>query len=435
MDESRSRCELHDVRQPGSNQVGSSWAPLSDLAEINPRSPTPTAGETVSFVAMADVSESGFIENFELRKASSGYTRFAVGDVLVAKITPCFENGKGAHVGDLPTRCGLGSTEFHVLRPRSTTSDRYLYHLTRAAQFRLRGEGLMSGSAGQRRVPAEFFGRHVVRIPSLEEQRRIAEILDTIDETIRATERVIAKRRGVRAGLESVLLSQRTQVASTEDGDLHETVMQQSRRCLSNRQTSGDWTRRQLGELGSVVGGGTPSRENEKCWNGNIPWLTPSELTGRDEKYVFKTQDSITDQGLFTSGARLLPKGAILITSRASIGWCAIAGTQMTTNQGFKNIIPTRSVDSSYLYYVCRTLVRELMRRSSGTTFLEISRHDLTLIEVSVPPLEVQHRIVAILDTINEDIRANEGQLQKLRELRMGLATDLLSGRIRTVST
>ena len=91
-------------------------------AEINPRSPSPTDGETVSFVAMADVSESGVIDNVELRKTSTGYTLFAVGDVLVAKITPCFENGKGAHVRGLPTRCGLGSTEFHVLRPRSTTS-------------------------------------------------------------------------------------------------------------------------------------------------------------------------------------------------------------------------------------------------------------------------------------------------------------------------
>ena len=183
--------------------------PFSDLAEINPRSPSPTDDETVSFVAMADVSESGVIDNFELRKASSGYTPFAVDDVLVAKITPCFENGKGAHVRNLPTRCGLGSTEFHVLRPRAGTSDRYLYHLTRTALFRLRGEGLMSGSAGQRRVPTEFFSRYAVRVPPLEEQRRIAEILDTIDETIQATEHVIAKSILIEQGLKWDLVGRR----------------------------------------------------------------------------------------------------------------------------------------------------------------------------------------------------------------------------------
>ena len=200
MGESRGERQPHDVIERASDRVGSDWAYLSDLAEVNPRSPSPTDGETVSFVAMADVSESGVIDNVELRKTSTGYTPFAVGDVLVAKITPCFENGKGAHVQGLPTRCGLGSTEFHVLRPRSTTSDRYLYHLTRTSQFRLRGEGLMSGSAGQRRVPTEFFSRYAVRLPPLEEQRWIAEILDTIDETIQATERVIVKRTATAAG-------------------------------------------------------------------------------------------------------------------------------------------------------------------------------------------------------------------------------------------
>ena len=112
---------------------------------------------------------------------------------------------------------GLGSTEFHVLRARSTISDRYLYHLTRTSHFRLRGEGMMSGSAGQRRVPTEFFGRYAVRMPSLEEQRRIAEILDTIDETIRATERVIAKLMDVEQGLRRDLLDRKFKCARPED--------------------------------------------------------------------------------------------------------------------------------------------------------------------------------------------------------------------------
>ena len=227
MGESRGERQPHDVIERASDRVGSDWAYLSDLAEVNPRSPSPTDGETVSFVAMADVSESGVIDNVELRKTSTGYTPFAVGDVLVAKITPCFENGKGAHVQGLPTRCGLGSTEFHVLRPRSTTSDRYLYHLTRTSQFRLRGEGLMSGSAGQRRVPTEFFSRYAVRLPPLEEQRWIAEILDTIDETIQATERVIVKRTAKLEGLIEELAGRwtRTAIAHLPLGDMLDTRM------------------------------------------------------------------------------------------------------------------------------------------------------------------------------------------------------------------
>ena len=181
-------------------------APLESLAEVNPRSPSARIGESISFVAMADVSERGYLESVHVRPASPGYTPFVEGDVLLAKITPCMENGKGAHVRELPVPQGQGSTEFHVLRARPGTSDRFLYHLTRTESFRLCAEALMTGSAGQRRVPTEFFSRYVVRVPPLEEQRRIAEILDTFDETIQETERVIAKLAMLRDGLRADLI-------------------------------------------------------------------------------------------------------------------------------------------------------------------------------------------------------------------------------------
>ncbi len=176
------------------------------IADINPPSPSAPLGEPVSFVAMADVSEQGRLDSIEVRNAVSGYTPFTEGDVLVAKITPCLENGKGAHAHHLPVPLGQGSTEFHVLRARPGTSSRYLYHLTRTDRFRAQAEALMTGSAGQRRVPTEFFRRYEIRVPPLAEQRRIAEVLETLDETIQATERVIAKRRSLRAGLAADLL-------------------------------------------------------------------------------------------------------------------------------------------------------------------------------------------------------------------------------------
>lgn len=189
--------------------------PLSDLAEINPRTPSPTLHATVSFLPMADVSESGFIKNIHLKKASSGYTPFVAGDVLVAKITPCFENGKGAHAQAIPTRCGQGSTEFHVLRARSDAHSRYLYHVTRTGEFRRRGEGLMSGSAGQQRVPSEFFNLYTIMKPPMEEQRRIAEILDAADESIRVHERERDKLKQLRSGLAADLLSGRVRTVSS----------------------------------------------------------------------------------------------------------------------------------------------------------------------------------------------------------------------------
>ncbi|MYA16843.1 MAG: hypothetical protein F4Z28_08775 [Gammaproteobacteria bacterium] len=407
---------------------------FEDIAVINPQTPSASQGENVSFVAMAGLSEQGRLDEVTVRNAVPGYTPFVEGDVLVAKITPCLENGKGAHARHLPIPLAQGSTEFHVLRARSGTSDRYLYHLTRTDRFRRRAEALMTGSAGQRRVPAEFFCRYEIRVPPLEEQQRIAEILDTMDEAIQATEGVIAKHKLIRTGIVAVLLAGNPvgllPSANREPTDTPPSAVSDG---TKQPPAISEWPQHELGQIGVVVGGGTPSRERTEYWGGPIPWLTPSELTKEHSKFVYETQDRMSELGLAASGARLLPVGSLLITSRASIGFCALAGVSMATNQGFKSLLPSDVVDPSYLYYVGQTLGREMTRRASGTTFLEISGSEFKRIEIPLPPLDEQRRIAGVLDTVDEVIRAHRRQLAKLRKLRGGLAADLLSGRVRTV--
>ncbi|MCY3849707.1 MAG: restriction endonuclease subunit S [Acidimicrobiaceae bacterium] len=259
--------------------------------------------------------------------------------------------------------------------------------------------------------------------PPVGEQRRIAEILDTIDETIQATERVIVKHQQIRSGLAADLL---TQAVERFDGG--------NRNPMTYEAHSPEWRKCQLGDIGTIVGGGTPARDNARCWDGLIPWLTPGELTSSNEKFVFETDEKISFRGLAESGARWVPAGSLLMTSRASIGFCALAGTPMTTNQGFKNLIPRTDVDSSYLFHLGQTLQREMIRRASGTTFLEISSREFGRIEIRMPPLGEQRRIARILDSADDAIRAHEVERDKLRALRSGLAADLLSGRVRTVA-
>lgn len=165
---------------------------LSAIAEINPPSPVSLAeDEPVSFLPMAAVANDGGGFRPEARsygEVSKGYTPFASGDVLLAKITPCFENGKVAYIDRLPHRVGYGSTEFHVLRPHDDLDGRYLFHLLRSPRFRLDGEARMTGSGGQRRVPAQFLRDYELPRPLLTEQKRIATILDKAD-AIRAKRR------------------------------------------------------------------------------------------------------------------------------------------------------------------------------------------------------------------------------------------------------
>jgi len=168
-------------------------AKLIDIAELNPtlRKKLP-AEELVSFVPMASLSaESASVETTQDRpyaEVAKGFTPFLDGDVLVAKITPCFENGKIAQAR-LPRSYGFGSTEFHVVRARSGIAEsRYLHHYLRLEEVRANGQRRMTGSGGQRRVPASFLSDLAVPVPPLVEQSRIAAILDQA-ETLRTQRR------------------------------------------------------------------------------------------------------------------------------------------------------------------------------------------------------------------------------------------------------
>lgn len=183
----------------------------------------------------------------------------------------------------------------------------------------------------------------------------------------------------------------------------------------------GEWREAKLGDLGQIVGGGTPSRDRPDYWDGTIRWLTPGELTGRAEMTVCETADQITESGLASSGARVVPPNTVLVTTRATLGSCALAGCPMATNQGFKNLIPTADLDPQFLYYLMGTLRRELTRRASGTTFLEVSGKEFAQVAVSVPPLAEQRRIAEILDTIDETIQATERVIAKLEASLAGI--------------
>lgn len=157
--------------------------PLSEVAEINPTAPRLAPDEEVSFLPMADARDDGTVtvsERRAYRLVKTGYTGFANDDVLIAKVTPCFENNKIVQAS-LPTPFGFGSTEFHVARAGDDLDSRYLLHFLRQDWVRYAGERRMTGSGGQRRVPKQFLEQLRIPKPPLPEQRRIAVILDQAD--------------------------------------------------------------------------------------------------------------------------------------------------------------------------------------------------------------------------------------------------------------
>ncbi len=188
-----------------------------------------------------------------------------------------------------------------------------------------------------------------------------------------------------------------------------------------------DWGKLPIADLGKVVSGGTPSRDVPAFWGGNIPWVTPGELTGLNSKHISQTNESITSQGLSGSGANLLPNGSLLITTRATLGARAINAAPMATNQGFKSIVFKNSEDANYYFYWADKLVPELTRRASGTTFLEIASSQFSKIFVPHPPRLECAKIAQTLDTVDAQIRQTEALIAKLERIKQGLLTDLLT--------
>ena len=161
------------------------------------------------------------------------------------------------------------------------------------------------------------------------------------------------------------------------------------------------WCWCRLRSLGQIVGGGTPSTTNQMFWNGSIPWLSPADLTGYTEMYIAHGKKNITEEGLEKSSAALLPAGSILYSSRAPIGYVVISTNPISTNQGFKSLVPAIAGMSEFYYFVLKARTSDIKQRATGTTFKEISGNDFGNTLVPLPPITEQKRIVQAIAQYN----------------------------------
>ena len=167
-------------------------------------------------------------------------------------------------------------------------------------------------------------------------------------------------------------------------------------RCI-NSETPFDlpesWVFARLKHIGEVIGGGTPKTNIDEYWDGNIPWLTPADLSGYEDMHISTGARTITELGLKSSSAQMLPQNSILYSSRAPIGYIAIAANPISTNQGFKSVVPYNSTMSPYLYYCLKARTSDIVQRATGTTFKEISGSEMAETIIPLPPINEQQRI------------------------------------------
>lgn len=198
----------------------------------------------------------------------------------------------------------------------------------------------------------------------------------------------------------------------------------------NNQKITEDWNIKKLGEMGKFVSGGTPDTEKPEYWNGDIIWLTPSEITKLPTRFVSDSERKITRAGLKNSSAVLLPVGSLIICTRATVGDCCINIKEVSTNQGFKNLIPENS-NIDFLYYLISSHKTDLIRKACGSTFLEISKHDIEKLKYSVPPLSEQEKIAKILGCWDDGIEKLSRLIEQKKLLKKGLMQRLLTGKQR----
>ena len=242
--------------------------------------------------------------------------------------------------------------------------------------------------------------------PTKAEQKAIAQALSDADTLTESLEQLIAKKRQIKRGAMQKLLR-------PKDG----------------------WVRKTLAQIAEIHSGGTPSTTRSDYWDGDILWCTPTDITAlHGFKYLTNTKRTITKLGLKSSSAELIPTNSILMTSRATIGECAINLVRASTNQGFKNFIPREGTNVDFLYYLLLTKTQDFISLSGGSTFLEIGKTSLAKFELVLPIDEAQQVAIAtVLSDMDVELAALESNLTKALQIKQGMMQELLTGRIRLV--
>ena len=234
-----------------------------------------------------------------------------------------------------------------------------------------------------------------LHLPSTNEQKRIANFIQKIDERIVAQEKLLASLKKYKRGLNHKLLS----------------------------EIAGQYNH-ELGTVCSIVGGGTPDTLRPEYWEGNVEWFTPSEI-GKS-KYVLSSHRKISQIGLANSSAKMLPAGTVLLTTRATLGEMSIARSECSTNQGFQSLIAdSKKVLPEYLYYLQILIKPWCEKYASGNTFREISKASLSKCLVPIPGLNSQKKIVYILSHIDDLIEKYECVERFLTQIKEGLLQQL----------
>jgi type I restriction enzyme S subunit len=389
--------------------------------------------QEVSFLPMEAIGEDGALSLGQSRPVAdvrNGYSYFEDGDVVFAKVTPCFENGKGALMRGLQCGAGFGTTELTVLRPNPLVANAgYINYIVQAAVFRALGAGSMTGAGGLKRVPDEFTRNFPVALPRVDEQKTIAACLAR--ETARIDAMVERKKRFI-----ELLLEKRQALithAVTKGLDPKARLKDSGVEWLG--QVPAHWVSKKLMYWISGCGSGTtPSNEGDYCTEGGTPWVTTGELR---EAVVVLTEKQVTPKALAEySALKAHPEGSLVIAMYgATVGRLGVLGVEAAMNQACFAIHPCQGIAVSWLRWWFEGFRSALIELATGAGQPNISADKIRNLIVAAPKVrdeqdEVVRHIEKEVSQIDLLIDRTERSIDLLKERRAALITAAVTGQI-----
>ncbi len=416
---------------------------LGDIAELNGATYSPKEGWSfVNYLDTGNITENRISEIQHLvtgtdKIPSRARRKVEQGDIVYSTVRP---NQK--HFGlmkNVPDNF-LASTGFAVIRARDSVADTGFVYWFLAQDHvvdYLHSIAENSTSAYPSIRPSDLESVSIP-LPPLAEQRAIAHVLGTLDDKIELNRRMNETLEGMaRALFKSWFVDfepVRAKMAGRDAGLPAEIAGLFPDRLVGSElgDVPEGWEVRALGEVATVVGGTTPSTKQVQYWEGGIHcWATPRDLAALSTPVLLDTERKITDAGLGKIGSGLLPHGAVLMSSRAPIGYLAIAEVPVAINQGFIGIMPHEGMSNLFMLYWCEASQEEIINHANGSTFLEINKSNFRRLAVAVPDTAAMRAFDGLARPLYNRVVLNERESRTLGVLRDTLLPRLVSGRLR----
>jgi type I restriction enzyme S subunit len=340
------------------------------------------------------------------------------GDILYSEIRP--KNKRYAMV-NFDASDYVVSTKFMVIRSNGLIVNKFLYlYLTSNEVLETLQQVAEARSGTFPQITFSQVAELKLNLPPIPEQKAIVATLSALDDMIELNNQI---NKTLEEMAQAIFKSWFVDFEPFKDGEFEDSEL---------GLIPKGWRVGKLSDVGEIIGGGTPSKSKPEYYSEiGIPWITPKDLSINKNKYISRGEIDISELGLRESSARLMPKGTVLFSSRAPIGYIAIAKNAVTTNQGFKSVVPFENISSEYIYLLLKNSINEIESRATGSTFKEISGGEMKKVPIILPPKEIIRKFNEIATTLGKTQASLEDENNILMSIRDTLLPKLMSGEIR----